>query len=261
MSFTGKTCIVTGGANGIGRCIVESFLNQGANVAFIDLDGAFARQLSLTLPSYRFLFTAGDLTSEAVLKAFTQEVIARYHCVDCLVNNACVSRKGILSGCGFDEFNEVLKLGVTAPYLLTKLFLNAFSSNASVVNIASTRGFMSQKDTESYSAAKGGILALTHALSISLRGKVRVNSISPGWIDTSGYQNKKHSVPAYSASDKAQHPCGRIGNPKDIAEAVLFLCSEKSGFITGENITIDGGMTKQMIYHGDEGWTYSPPSE
>jgi len=121
-----------------------------------------------------------------------------------------------------------------------------FAKDASIVNISSSRDRMSQPQTESYTAAKGGIAALTHALAISLAGKVRVNSISPGWIDT--------AYEIYEGADAIQQPVGRVGNPLDIANMVLFLCSEKAGFITGENICIDGGMTKQMIYHNDYGW-------
>ena len=153
--------------------------------------------------------------------------------------------KGI-DECTFEEFQYALDTGVTAPFYLTKLFVPYFSSEASVINISSSRDRMSMPQTESYTAAKGGIAALTHALAVSLAGKVRVNSISPGWIETEGI--------VYEGPDAIQQPAGRVGNPLDIAHMVMFLCSDKAGFITGENICIDGGMTKQMIYHGDHGW-------
>ena len=137
-------------------------------------------------------------------------------------------------------------MGVTAPFYLTKLFLPHFAPGAAIVNISSSRDRMSQPQTESYTAAKGGIAALTHALAVSLAGKVRVNSISPGWIDT--------SFRRYAGPDALQQPAGRVGDPLDIANMALYLCSDKAGFITGENICIDGGMTRQMIYHGDWGW-------
>jgi NAD(P)-dependent dehydrogenase (short-subunit alcohol dehydrogenase family) len=127
---------------------------------------------------------------------------------------------------------------------------NLLSGNASIVNIASTRAFQSQPDTESYSAAKGGIVALTHAMAVSLAGRARVNCISPGWIETS-------DNPEHSEQDKRQQPVGRVGSVSDIAEMVLYLCGDKAGFITGENITIDGGMSKLMIYHNDHGWKLS----
>ena len=154
--------------------------------------------------------------------------------------------KGI-SECSYEEFNYALRVGVTAPFYLTKLFLPYFSPGGAIVNISSSRDRMSQPQTESYTAAKGGISALTHALAVSLGGKVRVNSISPGWIDT--------AYTEYTGADAAQHPAGRVGNPLDIANMGLYLCSDKAGFITGENICIDGGMTRQMIYHNDFGWT------
>ena len=125
-----------------------------------------------------------------------------------------------------------------------------------MVNISSTRAWMSQGDTESYSAAKGGISALTHALAVSLAGKVRVNCVAPGWIDTGAYHDPSY-LPQYTPADTSQHPSGRVGNPMDIVRAVLFLCDEENSFIDGETITVDGGMTKRMIYDGDEGWSYA----
>ena len=153
--------------------------------------------------------------------------------------------KGI-DECSYEEFEYALKVGVTAPFYMVKLLKNHLAEGASIVNISSSRDRMSQPQTESYTAAKGGIAALTHALAVSLAGKARVNSISPGWIDT--------DFKVYEGPDAYQQPAGRVGNPLDIANMVLFLCSEKAGFITGENICIDGGMTRQMIYHGDCGW-------
>ncbi len=256
MDFRGKVCVITGGANGIGRCIVQEFLKAGANVAFIDTDEVSGSRLMQQCQE-RLLFVAGDITEESVLRNFAEKVISRFGRVDCLVNNACLSRKGILSGCGFDDFNYVLRLGVTAPYMLSLLLKDVFTEDASIVNISSTRATMSQADTESYTAAKGGISALTHALAISLAGRVRVNSVSPGWIDTGAYQKEENYVPAHSRADRSQHPAGRVGVPEDIAKTVLFLCSGDAGFITGQNIVVDGGMTKLMIYDGDAGWAYS----
>ena len=157
--------------------------------------------------------------------------------------------KGI-DECSYEEFQEALSVGVTAPFYLSKLLAPHFAEGASIVNISSSRDRMSQPQTESYTAAKGGIAALTHAMAVSFAGKVRVNSISPGWID-----NAYH---VYDGPDALQQPAGRVGNPMDIANMVMFLCSDKAGFITGENICIDGGMTKLMIYHDDHGWKYEP---
>ena len=230
-SFQNKVVVVTGGAKGIGKCICDEFKKAGAILCTIDI---------LDNPYF-----VGDISDENVLHTFAQKVISEYGKIDILVNNALPITKGI-DDCSFEEFNYALKVGVTAPFYLSKLFLPYFTQGASIINISSSRDRMSQPFTESYTAAKGGIAALTHALAVSLSGKVRVNSISPGWIDTSAAE--------YAGADALQHPAGRVGNPLDIAHMVLFLCSENAGFITGENICIDGGMTKQMIYHRDCGW-------
>lgn len=230
--FQNKVAVITGGARGIGKCIAEEFKRNGASVCIIDKQ-----------PNNCF---TGDLAEEETLNRFTEKIIAEYGKVDYLINNALPLMKGI-SECSYEEFNYALRVGVTAPFYLTKLFLPHFSPGAAIVNISSSRDRMSQPQTESYTAAKGGIAALTHALAVSLSGKVRVNSISPGWIDT--------AYTEYTGADAVQHPAGRVGNPLDIANMVLYLCSDKAGFITGENICIDGGMTKQMIYHNDFGWT------
>ena len=232
--FENKVVVVTGGAKGIGRAIAEEFRKAGAIVCVIDL---------LENDYY-----SGDLAEQSVLEDFARRVIADYGHLDYLVNNALPLMKG-LDTCSYEEFNYALRVGVTAPFYLTKLFAPYFAPGAAIVNISSSRDRMSQPQTESYTAAKGGISALTHALAVSLQGKVRVNSISPGWIETQGA--------TWEGPDAAQHPAGRVGTPLDIAHMVLFLCSDKAGFITGENIGIDGGMTRQMIYHNDFGWTYS----
>ncbi len=252
--WNGKVCVITGGAGGIGRALVKSFAQAGASVAFMDIDGPKGRELEQTLSKERVLFFEGDVGQQHCLEQFAQQIIRRFGCVDLLVNNACLTRKGIQSRCSWDAFNYVLQVGVTAPYTLTMLLLENFGVGASVVNISSSRQFMSQPDTESYTAAKGGIGALTHALSVSLAGNVRVNAVSPGWIDTADCLDGD----PHSPSDKKQHPVGRVGVPKDIVQAVQFLASDQASFITGQNLVVDGGMTRQMIYHDDNGWTFQP---
>lgn len=229
--FENKTVVVTGGAKGIGAGIAGRFCEEGADVEIIDRTPG---------PWY-----VGDIADPAVLEDFARYVLERHGKVDVLVNNALPLMKGI-DECTWDEFVYAQKVGVAAPFYLTKLFKDSFATGASVVNISSSRDRMSQPQTESYTAAKGGIAALTHALAVSLGPKVRVNSISPGWIDTVGYETTEQ--------DRYQQPAGRIGAPDDIAAMTLFLCSDDAGFITGENIAIDGGMTRLMIYHGDHGW-------
>ena len=230
-TFKDKVVIVTGGANGIGRSIAEEFRSQGAIVYVIDKQ-----------EGEHFV---GDISKKEVLEKFATYVLSRHNEVDVIVNNALPLMKGI-DDCSYEEFQYALAVGVSAPFYLVKLFMSHLAEGASIINISSSRDRMSQPQTESYTAAKGGIAALTHALAVSLSGKARVNSISPGWIDT--------AYTIYEGSDAVQQPSGRVGNPMDIATMVLFLCSGKAGFITGENICIDGGMTKQMIYHGDCGW-------
>ena len=230
--FQDKVVVITGGAGGIGKCIAEEFQKNGAKVCIIDkAEGDHY---------------VGDISRKDVLEAFAEEVIQKHGHVDILVNNALPIMRGI-DACSYEEFQYALAVGVTAPFYLSKLLASHMPVGSSIINISSSRDRMSQPQTESYTAAKGGIAALTHGLAISLSGKVRVNSISPGWIDT--------AYTVYEGPDAYQQPAGRVGNPLDIANMVLFLCSDKAGFITGENICIDGGQTKLMIYHGDHGWT------
>ena len=233
--FRDKVVVITGGAGGIGKCIAEEFRKEGAAVCVIDCaDGDHY---------------VGDIGDKTTLEAFADQVIKTYGRVDVLVNNAPPAFKGI-DTCSYEEFQQALAVGVTAPFYLSKLFAPYFTEGASIINISSSRDRMSQPQSESYTAAKGGIAALTHGLAVSFAGKVRVNSVSPGWIDT--------EWKVYEGPDALQQPAGRVGNPMDIANMVLFLASNKAGFITGENICIDGGQTRLMIYHGDHGWTLNP---
>ena len=230
--FTNKIVVITGGAAGIGRCMAEEFQKAGATVCVID-----------KAPGDHFV---GDISDKAVLEAFAKEVITKHGHVDVLVNNALPIMRGI-EECTYEEFQYALAVGVTAPFYLSKLLAPHMPKGSSILNLSSSRDRMSQPQTESYTAAKGGIAALTHAMAVSFAGRIRVNSISPGWIDT--------AYTVYEGPDAYQQPAGRVGNPMDIANMALFLASDKAGFITGENICIDGGQTKLMIYHGDHGWT------
>lgn len=234
MEFKDKVVVITGGASGIGKYLCETFEKNQANVCCID-----------TLENPYFI---GDISNENTLRKFAEKVIFDYKKVDILINNAKPITLGI-NDCTFEQFQNALTVGVTAPFYLSKLFKDNFNDNASIINISSTRHKMSQPQTESYASAKGAITSLTHALASSLAGKVRVNSISPGWIDTCNSE--------FDKGDINQHFSKRVGNPIDIAELVLFLASNKSSFINGQDICIDGGMTKNMIYHNDHGWNLS----
>ena len=231
--FEGRVAVVTGGGHGIGRAIAGAFAAEGATVHIIDIQ-----------PGDWFV---GDIADPQALERFADSVIRRSGYVDYLINNAPPPMAG-LDACGWDAFQRAMAIGVTAPFYLTKLLVPHFRPGASVVNLSSSRDRMSQPQTESYTAAKGGIAALTHGLAVSLAGKARVNSISPGWIDTTDSD--------ITGADARQQPVGRVGRPEDIARLALFLCSDAAGFITGENICVDGGMTRQMIYHGEHGWNY-----
>lgn len=229
--FKNKVVVITGAAQGIGKCIKESFEKAGAKVCVIDIqDNEYFK---------------GDISDKETLEQFVKKVINDFGHVDYLINNAAPLFKGI-SECTYEEFLYALNVGVTAPFYLSKLLKQYFAEGAAIVNISSSRDRMSQPESESYTSAKGGIHALTHALAVSLSGKVRVNSVSPGWID--------NEWTVYEGADAIQQPVGRVGNPMDIANMVLYLCSDMAGFITGENICVDGGMTRQMIYHDDHGW-------
>ena len=231
LDLKGKVAVVTGGARGIGLCIRRQLEAAGATVCVIDL-----------LENDHFV---GDLADKATLERFAEKVIAEHGRVDILVNNAAPLMTGITEG-SYEDFEYALRVGVTAPFYLAKLFAPHMPAGSNIINISSSRDRMSQPETESYTAAKGGISALTHALAVSLAGRVRVNSISPGWID--------NAYTVYEGPDATQQPVGRVGDPSDIANMVVYLCSDMAGFITGENICIDGGMTRLMIYHGDHGW-------
>ena len=232
MRFKNKVVVVTGGARGIGACTAQRFREEGAKVEIIDKTNGD--------------WFVGDIADPTVLGPFAKDVIAKHGHIDILVNNALPPMIGI-DDCSWEEFIYAQKVGVAAPFYLSKLFKDYFPMGSSIINLSSTRDSMSQPQTESYTAAKGGIAALTHSLAVSLAPKVRVNAISPGWINTTDE--------VFEGADATQHLVGRVGRPDDIASMILFLCSDEAGFITGQNIVIDGGMTRQMIYHNDHGWT------
>lgn len=247
-----KNVVITGGANGIGRKLVEMFALQNDQVFFIDIDesnGLYV-QNSWQRQGKKVFFYHGDIAEQEVLERFMSFVCDKGK-VSVFIHNACPHLTGLLN-CDYKEFEYAQRVGVVAPFYLTKLCLHHFAMHASVILMVSTRAFMSQANTESYSASKGAAYALTHAMASTLQGIARVNAIAPGWIDT-GYLSTEGTC---SEEDQKQHYVKRIGNMEDIARAVLFLCDEHNGFINAEVLCVDGGMSKRMIYHGDEGWEY-----
>ena len=243
-----KGIMVTGGAHGIGKQICLTFLEKGYQVCFMDINEELGKAFELGHDHLHFFF--GDVKDQMQLKAFVDFSLEKMKRIDVLVNNACYGKAGILSNASYEDFDEVLAVGLKAPYELSRLCKDELGKNQGrIINIASSRAFQSEPDTECYASAKGGIVALTHALAISLGPNVLVNCIAPGWIDV-------NDTKEFSKADTNAIPAGKVGHPKDISEAVLFLV--KQDFITGETITIDGGMNKRMIYHGDWNWEYHP---
>lgn len=238
MTFNQKVVVITGASHGIGLGIAQTFIREGAIVFSIDID-----MYEGDLPMHTFI---GDLANRIDRELFMEHVLTHTDHVDILVHNAIESSHGILSPLDLDQFERILNIGITAPYHLISICKKYMPMGSSMINIVSTRAFQSQKNTEAYSSAKGGLNSLTHALANSLGPQIRVNAIAPGWIDT------HHSE--LSIEDKSQHLTNSVGGIEDIAEAVLFLASSNAKFITAETLVIDGGMSKRMIYHNDEGW-------
>ncbi len=242
--------VVTGGAHGIGKQICSDFINAGDQVCFIDTDEK--RSLDIVNQTPGLFYFNGDVADPADLKNFIKFALDKLKRIDILVNNACRGNKGILSGLTYEEFDKTLSIGLKAPYELSRLCKDELKKNRGrIINIASSRAFQSEPDTEAYASAKGGIVALTHALAISLGPEVLVNCIAPGWINVTEQEK-------FSREDVAAIPAGKVGTPEDISKMVAFLCDQD--FITGETITVDGGMNKRMIYHGDWNWYFKHDS-
>ena len=235
-----KTAIVTGGGHGIGRGIVSKLSEEGYRVLVLESDSGYIEALKHEYSENVIPFLC-DVGIPEQVESTAGEIGKAYSVVDCIVNNAGISYFESIDSMTVEKWNRVLSVNLSSIFYLVK-YVKPFLSDVSViVNIASTRALMSEANSEAYAATKGGILALTHSMAISLAPKTRVNCISPGWIEVNDYNG-------LTASDHSQHPVGRVGCVTDIAEAVSFLLSEKAGFITGQNIIIDGGITKKMIY-------------
>ena len=248
-----QTILITGAGNGIGRAVTMHFHGAGWRVIGLDTDAAALAELRGALPRESALFLTCDVGREgAVAGAF--ERIGEWlgdGGLDCLVNNAGIADPyaGPLEQLALADWQAWIDASLTAAFLVTRASLPFLrrSEAASVANISSTRAVMSEPDTFAYAAAKGGVDALTHSLAVSLGPQIRVNAIRPGWIETGPWQKAgARSHPEHRPQDLNQHPAGRIGRPEDIAEAVAYFHS--AGFVTGQHLNIDGGMTAKMIY-------------
>lgn len=252
--FTGKTAVVTGGGQGLGRGIAAALLTAGARVWLAEIDTEAGAETCAELASLGPVeFVPTDVADAAAVQALRDRVAAGGG-VNLLVNNAGIMARKPPEELTLQEWQRVLDVNLTGPFLCSRAFAPLLRARrGSIVNIASTRALMSEPHTESYAASKGGLVALTHALALSLGPAVRVNCISPGWIDVTPLARRSRRQPArLSAADHAQHPVGRVGQPEDVAGLVLYLASDTAGFVTGQNVVVDGGMTKKMIYVEDE---------
>lgn len=243
-----KIVFITGGANGIGKAIVKAFCEAGADVVFCDMDEAEGKKLNDEMKNYKCSFTHLDVSGASALTNEMNTIISKKGNIDIIINNVGISVFGSILDTSIEDFDKVLDINLRPVFITAKLLAKHRSQHEElktygrIINMSSTRYLMSEPDTEAYSASKGAIVSLTHSLAISLsKYKITVNCISPGWIDTGHYGDLR-------PEDHAQHPSGRVGQPDDIARMCLFLCEPANDFINGQNIIIDGGMTKKMIY-------------
>ena len=237
-----KIAVVTGGAQGIGKALVKALIDDGYVVYVFD------RQALVESPSLRAFY--GDLADFQAREAFLDFVMQEVDHVDVVVHNAMRFIPGLISKTPVKDFEESLAIGAVAPYHFALRLHPLLAQDSSIVHILSTRAYQSQTDNESYSSAKGALSSLTHALANSLGPKTRVNAIAPGWIDT--------KAQTHEPADRMQHSVGRVGQVDDIVAAMRFLISPNASFINAQTLVVDGGMSKRMIYHGDEGWTFTP---
>ncbi|WP_058485084.1 SDR family oxidoreductase [Defluviitalea phaphyphila] len=253
MKYKNKVVIVTGGGQGIGACIAREYAKEGAYVVIAEIDEEAGKENESFIleQGLQCLFIKTDVGDEKSVKRLMEIVLNRFGAIDILINNAAISNvnQGTLFSRTIEDWDKVIRVNLTGTYLCARYGAEIMKNGGSIINIASTRALMSEPHTEPYSASKGGILALTHSLAASLGPRIRVNAISPGWIDISQWKKKKERKFTHlSDKDHEQHLVGRVGKPEDVAKACLFLTSEDAGFITGTNLIVDGGMTIKMIY-------------
>jgi NAD(P)-dependent dehydrogenase (short-subunit alcohol dehydrogenase family) len=249
-----KVAAITGGAQGIGRALALRFAEQGYAISLCDIDKAAGFEVirSIRQMNGKAIFLAADVANEEDVERWIRLTVEEFGGLHALVNNAGIGRSGPMTELAIADWDRVIGVNLRGTFLCSRAAARAMarSGGGAIVNVASTRALMSEPDTEAYAASKGGILALTHAMAVSLGPKrIRVNAVSPGWIETRDWQySERATIPVHSERDRLQHPVGRVGTPDDIAQACLYLASDKAGFITGQNLVIDGGMTVKMIY-------------
>ena len=246
-----RVVLVTGGAQGIGRAICEAFLRAGTRVAIVDCDEPALDQAHQCCSQWgEVLPLQLDMAEADAARQAVKRTLSAWGMLDVVVNNAGIMIRKPPEEMSLAEWQRVLAVNLTAPFLASREAAPYLRDRRGcIINIASTRALMSEPHTEAYSASKGGIVALTHAMAMSFGPEIRVNAISPGWIDVSARGRQGESArEALTAEDHAQHPAGRVGTPEDVARAALFLADPANRFITGENLIIDGGMTRKMIY-------------
>lgn len=245
-----KNIIVTGGAQGIGKIITEYLVAEGYFVSVLERDEEALKELEDEMVAENLRGFPCDVSNEKQIKKAVAESVKKTGSVFGLINNAGFMIRKPISELSLDEWNSVIGTNLTGAFLCSKYAAPHLKiAQGSIINMCSTRAFQSEPDTESYAASKGGIFALTHSLAMSLGPEIRVNAISPGWIDVSGVKKKSETNQLDLKKEwHEQHPAGRIGKGSDIAQMVLFLLKPDNSFITGQNFVVDGGMTRKMIY-------------
>jgi NAD(P)-dependent dehydrogenase (short-subunit alcohol dehydrogenase family) len=247
-----RVAMVTGGARGIGRAVAERFLRDGAAVLIADIDPEACQEAEAALHAFGpVAAVVCDVAMEPRVEAAVAAAVEQFGRLDVLVCNAGIGYPGVpLNELSLESWRRVIDVNLTGCFLCAKhAAAHLGRAKGSIITVASTRALQSEPHTEPYSASKGGVVALTHSLAVSLGPAVRVNCISPGWIETGGWKKQRQrSEPRHSAADRGQHPVGRVGRPEDVATLAAYLASPEAGFVTGQNFIIDGGMTRKMIY-------------
>jgi NAD(P)-dependent dehydrogenase (short-subunit alcohol dehydrogenase family) len=251
LRLQGRTAVVTGAGQGIGRAIAARFVEEGARVLILDVDRAAAEDAQAELGEMVSV-EVGSVADEADVQRAIDAAVAWTGALDIVVNNAAIvdPHLGPAEQLTLAAWRRVLDVNLTGAFLMARAAApHLRAAKGSIVNLASTRAFMSEPNTEAYAASKGGLVALTHALAVSLGPEVRVNAIAPGWIATDAWRPRgERRPPALRSVDHEQHPAGRVGRPEDVAALAAFLASGEAGFLTGQVLVLDGGMTRKMIY-------------